>query len=92
MPIVAIRHALLLHSGGVAVRVDIQFTSLRELQSFGSCDGAVLNKNNTGDATNNDVTNNVAVVNAILCTVCDVRSHTHGIQHIHPAVICTKTK
>lgn len=66
IPIVAIRHAALLHSGGVADRVDIQFTSFRALQSFGNCDGAVLNKNNTGDATNSDVTNNVAVVKAIL--------------------------
>lgn len=36
MPIVAIRHATLLHSGGADERVDMQFTSLFELQSLGS--------------------------------------------------------
>lgn len=65
----------------------MQLTSLFELQSLGSCDGAVDNKNNTGDATNSDVTSNVAVVIAILCTAADVRSQTQGIQHTHPAVI-----
>lgn len=89
MLIVACRHAGALHSGVVDTeRVDTQLTSLFVLQSFGSCDGAVLNRNSTGDATNKDVTNRVAVVNAILRTVADVRNQTHGMQHIHPAVIC----
>lgn len=87
--IVACRQAVVLHSSDVdRERVDTQLTSLFVLQSrsLGNCDGAQLSKNNTGDATNNDVTNNVAVVNAILCTVADVRNQIHGIQHIHPAV------
>lgn len=67
MLIVACRQAAALHSGVVDTeRVDIQLTSLFVLQSLGSFDGAVLSKNNTGDATNNDVTNKVAVVSAIL--------------------------
>lgn len=77
-----------MHSGVADTeRVDTQLTSLFILQSFGSCDGAVLNKNSTGDATSIVVTSNVAVVIAILCTVADVRNQTHGMQHIHPAVI-----
>lgn len=89
--IVACRHAAALHSGVVDTeRVDTQLTSLLTLQSLGSWDGAVLSRNNTGDATNNDVTNRVAVVSAILCTVADVRNQTHGMQHIHPAVICVR--
>lgn len=48
----------------------------------------MLSRKSTGDATNNDVTSSVAVVSAILCTVADVRNHTHGIQQIHPAVTC----
>lgn len=67
------------------MRTDKQFKSVFVLQSLGNCDGAVLNKNKTGDATNSDVTSNVAVVNAILCIVADVRSQTQGTQHIHPA-------
>lgn len=65
--IVACRQIVLLHSGVADTeRVDTQLTSLFVLQSFGSCDGAVLNKKSTGDATNNDVTSNVAVVIPIL--------------------------
>lgn len=76
-----------MHSGVVDTeRVDTQLTSLFILQSFGSCDGAVLNKNNTGEATNRLVTSSVAVVIAILWTVADVRNQTHGMQHTHPAV------
>lgn len=85
--IVACRQFAVLHSGVDTERVDMQLTSLFVLQSFGSCDGAVLNRNKTGDATNSDVTSRVAVVNAILCTVAEVRSQTQGMQHIHPAVI-----
>lgn len=67
MLIVACRQAAVLHSGvDDSERVDMQLTSLFVLQSFGSCDGAVLSKNRTGDATSNDVTNSVAVVKAIL--------------------------
>lgn len=67
MLIVACRQAAALHSGVAdTCRVDTQLTSLFMLQSLGNCDGAVLNRNKTGDATNNDVTNNVAVVIAIL--------------------------
>lgn len=85
---VMLRQAAELHSGVADTeRVDTQLTSLFILQSFGSCDGAVDNKNITGEATSNDVTSNVAVVIAILWTVADVRSQTHGMQHIHPAVI-----
>lgn len=47
----------------------------------------MLSKNRTGDATSSEVTSNVAVVIAILCTVADVRSHMHGAQQIHPDVI-----
>lgn len=65
MLIVAVRHAAVLHSGA-GVRVGKQLKSFFVLQSFGSCDGAVLSKNSTGEATSNDVTNNVAVVNASL--------------------------
>lgn len=86
MLIVAIRHASELHSGA-GERVGKQLKSVFELQSFGSCDGAVLNKNRTGEATNSDVTRSVAAVRAILCTVADVRSHTQGMQHIQLAVI-----
>lgn len=68
MLIVACRQAAALHSSvdDAIERVDMQLTSLFVLQSLGSCDGAVLSRNRTGDATNNDVTNNVAVVKAIL--------------------------
>lgn len=67
MLIVACRQVSVVHSGVAATeRDDTQLTSLFVLQSLGSCDGAVLNKNRTGDATKSDVTNNVAVVNAIL--------------------------
>lgn len=85
----ACRHCDILHSGAGG-RVGKQLKSFLLLQSFGNCDGAVLNRNNTGDATSNDVTNRVAMVIASLWTVADVRSHTHGIQHIHPAVICDR--
>lgn len=87
MLIAAIRHAAVLHSG-CGDRVGKQLKSFFELQSFGNWDGAVLNRNSTGDATSRDVTSNVAVVKAILWTVADVRSHTHGMQHTHPAVVC----
>lgn len=93
MLIVACRQAAALHSGVAdTCRVDTQLTSLFVLQSLGSCDGAVLNRKSTGEATNNEVTNNVAVVIAILWTVADVRSQTHGMQQIHPAVIYVQIK
>lgn len=61
----ATRQCDTLHSG-VGARVGKQLKSFLVLQSFGNCDGAVLNKNSTGDATSNDVTNNVAMVIANL--------------------------
>lgn len=85
MLMAAVRHAAVLHSG-TGDRVGKQLKSFFELQSFGSCDGAVLSRKSTGEATNSEVTNSVAVVNASLCTVADVRSHTHGMQHTQPAV------
>lgn len=91
MLIMAWRHVIVVHSVCGDGRVT-QFASLFILQSLGSCDGAVLSRKSTGDATSNDVTNSVAVVKAILCTVADVRSHTHGTQQIQPAVTCILVK
>lgn len=85
MLIIAWRHVIVVHSTRGDDRVT-QLTSLRALQSLGSCDGAVLSRKRTGEATSSEVTSSVAVVRAILCTAADVRSHTHGIQQIHPAV------
>lgn len=65
MLIIAWRHVIVVHSERGIGRVT-QFTSLLVLQSLGSCDGAVLSRNRTGEATSSDVTSSVAVVMAIL--------------------------
>lgn len=87
MLIAAIWHSFASHSI-LDARVGKHSKSSCEKQPFGSWDGAVLSKKSTGDATSKDVTNNVAVVIAILWTVADVLSQKHGAQHIHPETIC----
>lgn len=73
------------HSGAVGF-VGIQSRSCRDRHSRGNWDGAVLSRKSTGEATSKEVTSNVAVVMAILCTVADVRNQMHGAQHIQPDV------
>lgn len=83
----AVWHSTSSHSGAGGF-IGTQSMSCLELHSRGNCDGAVLSRNRTGEATSSEVTSSVAVVMAILCTAADVRSQMHGAQQIQPVENC----